>query len=548
MKTFIDLKKKIVSKLTNCKQKIEEIERLLKEIEKTLDLNFNIDLKETKEKIDRTIDDIEREKLKIVFLGAFSDGKSTILSALLNRTDIKIAPEPTTDKIKPYEYKDFFVVDTPGLFSEKKEHDELTKKYISEADIIIFVTDALNPLKESQHDTIKWILKDLNKLNQTIFVINKLDTTGIDLENTEEFKIMCEIKKQSVKETLDNILGESCNSYIIVCLSADPDKKGISYWLANKEQYDRLSNIKELEEILDKIVKTDKCNLIFEKVKSVLKDIVIKNKKDLERVLEIMQESLNVFKQRYEKLGREVDNINKEISKSVKNLKKKIMDYRNDLINKIHSCIDGKCLKRLKDNEFGKDGYIIQQKIELIFQEELEHIRKYTQSSFEIIKEIEMSYERLEENIIDFMKKGIGFARNISKAFGSVSTKKILEVISKGIENLKIPIKIDFSKISKITKFLQGISVIIVILDSLISIVDQVTFESNQKKLIESIDNIFKELLNNINEDNIKETYFPNVVELEKKITELKAEMEKREEILNKTIEIKNLLASCEDI
>lgn len=47
--------------------------------------------------------------------------------------------------------------------------------------MIIFVTNAINPLKKNQYQTIKWLLEDLGKLEQAIFVINKLDETEVAL-------------------------------------------------------------------------------------------------------------------------------------------------------------------------------------------------------------------------------------------------------------------------------------------------------------------------------------------------------------------------------
>jgi len=55
------------------------------------------------------------------------------------------------------------------------------QKNISEADLIIFVTNAINPLKKNQYQTIKWLLEDLGKLEQAIFVINKLNETEVAL-------------------------------------------------------------------------------------------------------------------------------------------------------------------------------------------------------------------------------------------------------------------------------------------------------------------------------------------------------------------------------
>lgn len=95
--SFSQEKQKYLERLINCKKYVEQLENEL-----------NTDLTFYKEKLDKAIQKLNDEKLKIVFFGSFSDGKSTILAVLTGNLGIKIAPEPTTDKIQTYTYKDFF--------------------------------------------------------------------------------------------------------------------------------------------------------------------------------------------------------------------------------------------------------------------------------------------------------------------------------------------------------------------------------------------------------------------------------------------------------
>ncbi|WMO13611.1 dynamin family protein [Pseudoalteromonas piscicida] len=141
--------------------KLESLSKKLSRVES----EFSIDISTLISKVNNAMENIKNDIFSIAFFGAFSDGKSTILSVLINKLDIDISPEPTTDKVQPYEYKDYKIIDTPGLFSENLIHDELTKKYISEANIVIYTVNPVNPLKESHLQTVKWILSDLKKLN-----------------------------------------------------------------------------------------------------------------------------------------------------------------------------------------------------------------------------------------------------------------------------------------------------------------------------------------------------------------------------------------------
>ena len=206
----------IIDKLVSLKSKLLKVET-----------DFKIDLTELINKVNQAIINVKDDVFSIAFFGAFSDGKSTILSVLLNKLDIDISPEPTTDKIQAYKFNDYQIIDTPGLFSENLIHDDLTKKYISEANIIIYTVDPVNPLKDSHIPTIRWILSDLKKYESTIFVINKMDEVA-DLEDDNDFNKNVEIKKEVVLGILKDEVGINKNDKI-VCVAADPFELGLNH-------------------------------------------------------------------------------------------------------------------------------------------------------------------------------------------------------------------------------------------------------------------------------------------------------------------------------
>ncbi len=80
-------------------------------------------------------------------------------------------------------------------------YEDLTRRYISEAHLIFYVVDATNPLKESHSDIVKWVLRDLNKLSSTIFVINKMDEVT-SLTDQALFDEQAAIKKANLKGKL----------------------------------------------------------------------------------------------------------------------------------------------------------------------------------------------------------------------------------------------------------------------------------------------------------------------------------------------------------
>lgn len=541
MKNFKERKDKYLLKLRECKQKIEHINNMF---------DSNLINKDVIEKINRTIDDIEKEKIKVVLFGAFSDGKSTIVSALLDRTDIKISPEPTTDEINLYSHKDFFIVDTPGLFSEKTEHDEKTKQYISEADLIIFTTDAVNPLKESQHPTIKWILKDLNKINQTIFIINKLDTTGIDIENSKEFEYMCNIKKNEVIKILNNILGSS-NNYNIVCLSSDPYGEGITYWLNNKEEYERLSNIKALESVMEDIIKKQKYELIEDKIKAVLLDITGSNLDLLKENLEKFEEDLERYKLERNELAEEVKIINRDLSKAVMRLKNRLIAYRHSLVEEINTCVDEKCISDFVIKKIGKDGYILKEEIELISREELSIVNEGLKSTIAVLEKIEKFYEELEKLDSELLKSGINAGKYLSNIIKMTPVETLRNFILGTRNFLGLPIKFAPWQVVNISKSISKLSIVSSVFFDLVGIGIEVykrnKLNENIREITMAIEEVFKNVLEEVNEQKLKETYFKNILELEEIVKNIDNSIQ---EIANNIKNIKfaiNTISECKE-
>ncbi|MEG4217825.1 50S ribosome-binding GTPase [Microcoleus sp. Pol14C6] len=80
----------------------------------------------------------ERGILGVAFVGQYSAGKSTIISALTGRRDIRIDADIATDKTTNYDSNNIKLIDTPGLFTDRQDHDEITYDAINQSDLLVF--------------------------------------------------------------------------------------------------------------------------------------------------------------------------------------------------------------------------------------------------------------------------------------------------------------------------------------------------------------------------------------------------------------------------
>jgi hypothetical protein len=91
------------------------------------------------EKLQKDLDEYYQQGfLTVAFIGQYSAGKSTIISALTGRRDICIGSNITTDKTAIYDWNGIRVIDTPGLFTERNDHDEITYDAINKTDLLVF--------------------------------------------------------------------------------------------------------------------------------------------------------------------------------------------------------------------------------------------------------------------------------------------------------------------------------------------------------------------------------------------------------------------------
>ncbi len=140
-------------------------ERNQKNLQKLLDFihtgeKYGIHIEESlKEKIRNAMENVADQKLKVALVGGFSEGKTSIAAAWIERLDesMKIAHQESSDAVKIYNIdNEMELVDTPGLFGFKEKitdsgkierYKDITKKYISEAHLILY---ALQPVKPHQ--------------------------------------------------------------------------------------------------------------------------------------------------------------------------------------------------------------------------------------------------------------------------------------------------------------------------------------------------------------------------------------------------------------
>lgn len=135
--------------------------------------------------------------LTLAFVGQYNAGKSTTIAALTGASfkrkevvetdvgsktvmvyeagekDIKIGAQILTDRTEQYLWDEVLLIDTPGIFAGRNEHDEVTMDQISKSDLLVFVVS--NELFNPQGGAFfRKLAFELQRQSQMILVVNKM--------------------------------------------------------------------------------------------------------------------------------------------------------------------------------------------------------------------------------------------------------------------------------------------------------------------------------------------------------------------------------------
>lgn len=342
-KQFNASKTEVIKSLDNLQNLVGALEKL------------GLDVTQDIAKIKKAIGDVQSDALRIALLGAFSDGKTSVVAGWLGQVmkDMKIDTNESSDALAIYRPDNLQdrceIVDTPGLFGDKEkaaengalvQYGDITKNYISEAHLIFYVVDATNPLKESHQDIVRWVLRDLNKLSSTIFVINKMDEVA-DLRDAEEFEQQSTIKKNNLLDKLQRFVDltpterEAIN---VVCVASNPNGRGLEFWLEQKDLYDQRSRISDLKQVTQQVLDGSGRETLIKKTGiDVVRDVL--GKKITVAKDELIKFKLLADNQRRDsaRIQEDIDEGKRKVLATVGNLYQELTNLEKDLLNSIRT-------------------------------------------------------------------------------------------------------------------------------------------------------------------------------------------------------------------
>lgn len=502
-----------------------------------------------KDKIHNAMENVAGQKLKVALVGGFSCGKTSIAAAWIERLDkesMKIDHKESSDAVKIYNIDDEIeLVDTPGLFGFKvkitdsgtiERYKDITKKYISEAHLILYALNPSNPIKESHKDDLNWLFRTLNLLSRTIFVISRFDEEA-DIEDEEDYNKRFKIKKENIQNRLNDLISlseEEKESLIIVAVAANPFDLGVEHWLKHKEEFQKLSHIKALQDATQKKIKENggKLTIIEEAKKSVIQDVVYRQMPPAKQALQDINREMEYLNKTLEKRRKDIQDLNGEISQARIHLREFITRYFSGLILQV----SGTSLETFNGfviREIGDKGTNIETKVQNEFE-------RQTQGIVNEITKIETGFNAdmsfFEKHAGTLGKIGINFL-NQSGFINATNIKLARDALVATGKFVGMDLALKFKPwgavnlAGSINKGLSLIGLAFEMLDSWKESQKIEKLEKAKEEMKSNFDGQKQEILALINDETrFKQTCFSSVFELEKCIQACEENIKKTQE------------------
>ncbi|WP_183029811.1 LeoA/HP0731 family dynamin-like GTPase [Helicobacter pylori] len=531
----------------NQKRNQENLKKLLDFVHTGEEYGIKVE-ESLKDKIHNAMENVAGQKLKVALVGGFSCGKTSIAAAWIERLDksMKIDHQESSDEVKIYNIDDEIeLVDTPGLFGFKEKtadsgkierYKDITKKYISEAHLILYALNPSNPIKESHKEDLNWLFRTLNLLSRTIFVISRFDEEA-DIEDEEDYNKRFKIKKENIQNRLNELISlseEEKESLIIVAVAANPFDLGVEHWLKHKEEFQKLSHIKTLQDATQKKIKENggKLTIIEEAKKSIIQDVIYRQMPPAKQALQDINGEMERLNKTLEKRRKDLQNLNSEISQARIHLREFITRYFSDLISQI----SGTSLETFNDfiiREIGDKGINIDTRVQNAFE-------KQTQGISNEISKIETGFNA----DMSFFEKHAGalgkIGINLLKQSGFINATNI-KLTRDGIVAVAkftgIDLALKFKPwgavnlASNLNKALPLIGLAFEVWDSWKESQKIEKLEKAKEEMKSNFEEAKEQMIEFINDETkFKQTCFPSALELEKSFQEIEEKIKKTQE------------------
>lgn len=498
-------------------------------------------------KLQNVISSVSGEKLKVALIGGFSEGKTSIAAAWmekLDRSSMKISHQESSNEVKIYEVnEDFVLIDTPGLFGFKEQENaethaiekykDITKKYVSESHLVLYVMNSTNPIKESHKDDLTWLFRTLDLLPRTVFVLSRFDEVA-DVEDEQDYQDNLQVKRNNVAGRLREQIGlsdQEAAELSIVAVAANPFDMGVEHWLGNLDQFKTLSHITTLQAATTGKIQQNGGNaaLVNEMRGSVIRDVLsnqlpIAIENDQKVALEVGRlDELNA------RLGQQLAVTGQQIEDARIGLREFATRYFSGLILQAKGC-SMETFGEFFEREIGAEGVILSTRLQNEFS-------RQTQSITLEVAKMQVGFDS-EVNHFNTTVKALGKQGINHVLKGNLINNTTVLAARDGLTTIAKTVGMDIGKYLKFkpwgaVKFAKGangalavIGVAIEAWDSWEQYKREEAFKKTITTMVDNFEQQRQDFLTLVNSERFKEDFFPDYLLLNTRRQELQSNVD----------------------
>ncbi|WP_313400999.1 LeoA/HP0731 family dynamin-like GTPase [Stenotrophomonas sp.] len=493
-------------------------------------------------KLKGAIANVTGEKLKVALIGGFSEGKTSIAAAWMEKLDkstMRISHQESSNAVKIYEADDDFVlIDTPGLFGFKEQanaethaiekYKEITRKYVSEAHLVLYVMNPTNPLKESHREELTWLFRTLDLLPRTVFVLSRFDEVA-DVEDEDDYQTNLLVKRNNVTGRLNDLIGLNDNEMTglsIVAVAANPFDLGVEHWLTDIARFKSLSHIASLQAATaQKIQQNGGSAAVANDMRSsVIRDV-------LDKELPVATENENRITRELDKIDQLSARLREQLASTEHSieaarirLREFAARYFSDLILQARGC-DSKTFGDFFEREIGAEGIIVATRMQNEFS-------RQTNSIALDVEKMQVSFDsevsHFNSTVTALGKQGINYVLK-----GNYINNTTVLAARDGIATAAKTVGMDIGKHLKFkpwgaVKFAKGAAASLAVLGLALEAWDswqeyqrEEAFAEGIRAMTESFEKQRQDFLDLINSNNFKQQFFGTYLDLDRQLRDL---------------------------
>jgi len=503
-------------------------------------------------KLEHASQNLADDKLKIALIGGFSEGKTSIAAAWMERLDkssMNISQKESSNEVKIYEVDNNFVlIDTPGLFGFKEQYNsdldamekykDITRKYVSEAHLVLYVMNSTNPIKDSHKDDLNWLFRTLDLLPRTVFVLSRFDEVA-DVEDEASYTQHLQIKRNNVESRLRESIGATnaeLAALSVVAVAANPFDMGTEYWLERMGQFKALSHIACLQQATTgKIQSSGGPAAIVEQARKSV-------------ILDVLHKELPVAVANDQRLGDEVERlsgVSRTLGRQLVGAKGQIAEVRSGLRDFVSRYFAGLIMRsqgltqetfnEFFEREIGRDGVMVTTRLQNEFDQQLNGV---SQELSRMRLSFDSEINHFNTTVINLGKQGVNYVVK-----GNLINNGSILAARDGIVSVAKTFGVDLAKTLKfkpwgavnLAKNLNGIlsvaGLALEAWDSYERKKREEQFRSAIGEMVENFNNQREELLALINDPSFETQFFPDYASLQSNAADVETAIQKQNQL-----------------